>query len=143
MPTDPKYLRDFNCFRDLTDDQLGSLAQITNAVCYPPGYTLFEEGKTGDRLFFLIKGEVEVLYNLGETGQVHVDNVLGEEIVGCSALIEPYVYTATERSLTEVEVIEVQIVPLRELMQIDCRLGYKLQQHIMSVLMDRILNLRL
>jgi len=143
MPTDPKYLQDISCFRNLSDDQVNSLAEMTNAVCYPPGYVLFEEGKPGERLFFLVRGDIEVLYNIGEAGQVRVDTVKGEEIVGCSALVEPYVYTATERSLTEVEVLEVDAVSLRELMQRDTRLGLSLQQHIIRVLMDRVLDLRL
>jgi CRP-like cAMP-binding protein len=143
MPTDPKYLQGFSCFRDLSEDQLEAIAQITNAVCYPPGYVLFEENKPGEHLFFLIKGEVEVLHKFGEAGQVRVDRVLGEEIVGCSALLEPYIYTATERSFTEVEVLEVQAVPLRKLMQRDCGLGFKIQQHMIMVLMNRIQNLRL
>jgi CRP/FNR family transcriptional regulator, cyclic AMP receptor protein len=143
MPTDPEYLRDFSCFRSLSDDQVNSLAEITNAVCYPLGYVLFEEGKPGERLFFLVKGDVEVLYNIGEAGQVRVDKVSGEEVVGCSALIEPYTYTATERSLTEVEVLEINVEALRELMQNDCRLGLSIQQHIIRVLMERVLDLRL
>jgi CRP-like cAMP-binding protein len=94
-------------------------------------------------LFFLIKGKVAVLYTIGEAGQVRVDAVSGNEIIGCSALIEPYTYTATERTVTEVEVLEVDAVALRELMQRDCRLGLVLQQHIIRVLMERILDLRL
>jgi CRP/FNR family transcriptional regulator, cyclic AMP receptor protein len=143
MPTDPNYLRDFSCFRNLAKEQLELVAQFTDAVCYPSGYTLFEEGKPGEHLYFLVKGDIEVLYNIGEAGQVHADTVSGEEVVGCAALIEPYTYTATERSLTEVEVLEVDVVALRQLMEKDCRLGFMLQQHIIRVLMDRILDLRL
>jgi CRP/FNR family cyclic AMP-dependent transcriptional regulator len=143
MPTDSTFLQDFSCFRDLSEKQLKAIAQITDAVCYPPGQVLFEEGKPGERLFFLVKGDVEVLYNIGEAGQVRVDTVSGEEVVGCSALVEPYAYTATERSLTEVEVLEVDATSLRELTQKDCQLGFSLQQHIICVLMERILDLRL
>jgi len=143
MPTDPTFLRDFSCFRDLSEDQLKAIAQIANAVCYSPGHVLFEESQPGERLFLLVKGDVEVLYNIGEADQVRVDTVSGEEIVGCSALVEPYVYTATERCLTEIEVLEIDAVSLRELMQKDCRLGFSLQQHIIRVLMERILDLRL
>jgi len=143
MPTDPNYLLNFSCFRGLSQDQLGAIAQITNAVCYPPNYVLFREGRPGERLFYLVKGDVEVFYEIGEAGQVLVDTVSGEEVVGCSALINPYIYTATERSLTEVEVLEIDAVALRDLMEKDCRLGFLLQQHIISVLMERILELRL
>jgi CRP/FNR family cyclic AMP-dependent transcriptional regulator len=143
MPTDPNYLRDFSCFRGLSEDQLVSIAQFTNAVCYQPGYILFKEGDSGERVFFLVKGDVEVLHATGDDGQTRVDTVSGEEVVGCSALVDPYVYTATERSLTEVEVLEVDALSLREMMQSDCCFGLTLQQHILRVLMERILHLRL
>ena len=143
MPTDPNYLRDFSCFRDLSEEQLKVIAQFTDAVCYPPDWVLFQEGKPGERLFFLVKGDVEVLYDIGEIGQIHVDMISGEEVVGCAALVEPYTYTATERSLTEVEVLEVDAVALRQLMEKDCHLGLSIQQHIIRVLMERILDLRL
>ena len=143
MATDPKFLRDISCFRDLSDEQLENLAQITNALCYLPGHTLFEENKPGKLLFFLVKGDVEVFYNIGEAGQVHVDTISGEEIAGCSALIEPYVYTASERCLTEVEVLEIDAEALRNLMQEDLSLGFAIQQRMIALLMDRITNFRL
>ena len=143
MSTDPNFLRDFSCFRDLSEEQLKAIAQFTDAVCYPPGHVLFKEGKPGERLFFLVKGDVEVLYHIGEVGQIHVDTVSGEEVIGCAALVEPYTYTATERSLTEVEVLEVDATALRQLMEKDCHLGLSIQRHVIRVLMERILDLRL
>lgn len=143
MATDPKYLQAFSCFNDLSKEQLQRVAQITDAICYPPGYTLFEEGQAGESLFFLVKGEVEVLYNIGEDGPVHVDTVSGEEAVGCAALVEPFEYTATERSLTEIEVLVVNTAKLRDLMAEDCQLGFRLQHQLLRVLMDRITGLRL
>ncbi len=143
MPTDPKYLQEVSCFRNLSEKQLNLIAQITDAVCYPPGQVLFAEGQPGERFFFLVKGDIDILHNIGREGEVLVDTVSGEEVIGCSALIEPYTYTATERSLTEVEVLEVDAIALRQLMEEDCRLGFLIQQHIMRVLMKRLLELRL
>jgi CRP-like cAMP-binding protein len=94
-------------------------------------------------LFLLVRGEVEVLYNIGEEGPAQVDTLSGEEIIGCSALIEPHKYSATERSLTEIEVLEINIPSLLEIMQKDCQLGFKIQQNIIKVLMERIIDLRL
>jgi CRP-like cAMP-binding protein len=143
MATDPNYLKAVSCFHDLSDDQLKRLAQIADALCYPPQHTLFEEGKPGKRLFFLVKGDVEVLYHISEDGPVHVDTLTGEEVAGCSALIEPYVYTATERSLTEVEVLEIDAEALRNMMREDCSLGFAIQQRVIALLMDRITDFRL
>ena len=143
MATDPKYLRNISCFSGLSAEQLEKLARISNALCYPAQHTLFEEGKPGKHLYFLVKGEVEVFYNIGESGQVRVDTVSDEEMVGCAALVEPFTYTATERSLTEVEVLEIDAETLREMMREDCRLGFSIQQSVISLLMDRITNFRL
>jgi CRP-like cAMP-binding protein len=127
----------------LTEEQINIIAEISSAVCYPANYVIFEEGEVGDRLYFLVKGEVEVSYKIGEEGLAKVDTVAGEEIVGCSALVEPYTYTATERSLTEIEVLEVALNPLRALMKKDCDLGFKIQQHVIEILTERIIDLRL
>jgi CRP/FNR family cyclic AMP-dependent transcriptional regulator len=143
MPTDPEFLQDFSCFRTLPEDKLKTIAQFANAVCYLPGHTLFNEGEPGKYLYFLINGDIEVLYNIGEDGQVQVNTISGQEIAGCSALIEPYTYTATERSLTEIEVLEIDAPLLRELMQQDSELEALIQQNIIQVLMERILDLRL
>ena len=34
MATYPDLLRKFSCFRDLSEDQVNAIAQITDAVCY-------------------------------------------------------------------------------------------------------------
>lgn len=143
MPTDSVFLREFSCFRDLPDEKLEKIANFSNAICYLPDHILFKEGEPGKYLYFLVKGKVEVLYNIGEEGQVRVDTISGEEIAGCSILVEPFTYTATERSLTEIEVLEIDAQALREMMQKDCPFGMLLQQRVIKVLMDRILNLRL
>jgi CRP/FNR family transcriptional regulator len=143
MPTDLTYLKSYSCFENLTGEQLGTIAEFTDAVCYLPGQILFEEGLPGESVFFLREGEVEVIFNIEESGQVQVDTVSGQEVIGCSALIKPYLYTATERSITQVEVLEVNAKAMRELMQSDCQLGFMLQSQIIKILMERILTLRL
>lgn len=143
MPTDPSYLRNFSCFRNLSDDQFDAIAQLTTSICFLPGHILFEEGKPAERLCLLAKGEVEVLYKIGEEAPMRVDIVSAEEVVGCAALVPPYVYTATVRSLSEIEVLELDADALRKLMQEDCPLGFSIQQQIMRMLLDRIINLRL
>jgi len=143
MPTDPSYLRNFSCFQDLSEDQAEAVAQLTTAICFPLGHLLFEEGKPAEHIYLLAKGDVEVLYKIGDEGPVRVDIVSGEEVVGCAALVPPYVNTATVRSLSEIEVLELDANDLRKLMKEDCSLGFSIQQQIMRMLLDRITNFRL
>ena len=143
MSVDPTYLQKFVCFQNLSDEQRKSVAELAEAKCFYPEYTLFEENDPGDFLYLLAEGEVEVLYSISESGPTRVDQVAAEEIVGCSALVPPYVYTSTTRSLTEIEVLMIDVRALRDLMREDCPLGFSIQQHFMRVLMDRVMNLRL
>jgi len=51
-------------------------------------------------------------------------------------------YAATNRSLTEVEVLEVNIPKLVELMEKDCKLGMAIQKQLIQFLKEYIMKLR-
>ena len=143
MPVDAKYLRKFHCFEDLTDEQRQAVAALAEAKCFYPGHSLFEENAPGAYLYLLVDGEVEVLYTIGESGPARVDRMGAGDILGCSSLVPPYEHTSTTRSLTKIDVLAVDAKRLRELMKVDCPLGFSIQQHLMISLMDQIINFRL
>lgn len=142
MATDPKYLKNFSCFQTLSDAQIEAVAQISDVLCYSPKHVIFEEGVIGKRLYFLLKGKVEILFNTGNPELTRIDEKEGEYVMGCSALMEPFMYAATNRSLTEVEVLEVDIAKLRVLMEEDCKLGMAIQNQLIKFLKDYIMKLR-
>jgi len=142
MGTDLKMIRNLMCFRDLSDKQVSAIAEISNSICYPAGYVLFKEGDPGNILYLLVDSEVEVYYKNAETGAHRVDTVSSEEVVGCAAMVPPYTYTATEKCLSDVEVLEINTEELRGLIQKDPQLGLRLQEYIIRTLNDRVLELR-
>lgn len=142
MATDPKLIRKFECFRQLTDKQVEEIAEISNSICYPTGHVLVEEGERGEILYLLIEGDIDVFYRNPETGLEKVDTVSSEEVIGCSAIVPPYVYAATEKTLSDVEVLEIKTDALRNIIDEDPEVGLKIQEHIIKVLNDRILELR-
>jgi len=143
MPVDAKYLRKFRCFENLSDEQRAAVAELADAECFYPQYTLFEENAPGEYLYLLMDGEVEVLYSIGEGGPVRVDKMGAGEIVGCSTMVSPYKHTSTTRTLTKIDVLIIDAQALRELMNEDCPLGFSIQQHIMRLLLDQIISFRL
>lgn len=142
MVTDPNLLRKISCFQDLSDAQIEAFAQIAEFVHYAPNQVIFEEGVIGKRLYFLIKGKVEVLFNIGKPGLTRIDVKEGENIMGCSAMMEPYMYTATNRCLTSVEVLEVNIAEMQALMKKDCKIGLEVQSLLIKTMKEYILKLR-
>jgi len=143
VSVDAEYLQKFHCFEDLSDEQREAVAKLAEAECLYPEYTLFEENEPAENLFLLAQGEVEVLYTVSEGGPARVDQMGAGDIVGCSALVPPFKYTSTTRSLTEIEVLMIDAQDLRDLMHEDCPLGFSIQQHIIRLLMDQIIDFRL
>lgn len=142
MATEPNLIRKFSCFRDMTDEQVQLIAKISNSVCYPSNYVLFKEGEDGKILYLLIEGDVEIFYTTDKDDLLKVDTVSSEEIVGCSAMVPPFVYTATVQTLNNVEVLEIGTQELRQLIDQDPQLGLKFQEYLIQILSDRILDLR-
>lgn len=142
MATDPVLLKNFSCFQDLSEEQLNAIANITDAVCYPPNHTIFEEGVMGKSLYFLLKGDVEILFNTGKPSLMRIDVKTGLTVMGCSVLMEPYMYAATNRSLTKAELLEVKVPELMELIKKDCQLGMAIQRLLINFMREYILRLR-
>ena len=69
MTTDPNLVRNISCFRDLSKDQIKNIAQIANAVCYPPNQVLFKEGEPGQNLYFLVKAKLKFYITLAKQGR--------------------------------------------------------------------------
>jgi CRP-like cAMP-binding protein len=142
MATEPKLLKKFTCFEGLSDDQLASIAQISNSVCYLKGHVLFKEGEPGECLYLLIEGDMGVVFQSSKTGESKIDTISSVEVLGCAAMVSPYRYTATQKCLSDVEVLEIKQDELRDLINQDPDIGLTIQQHIIKVLTDRILAIR-
>lgn len=54
-------LRRVDLFADMTMRQLGHVAGVTHELTQPAGSMIFSEGDSGDALFVIVSGEVEVL----------------------------------------------------------------------------------
>lgn len=142
MATEPKLIQQFACFADLTGEQTQAIAEISNSVCYLKDHILFNEGDEAQWLYLLIDGDVGVYYGHPQTGEAWVDAVSSDEVLGCSGLVPPHHYTATEKCLSDIEVLEINMEDLRDLIEEDPQLGLKLQEHIIKTLNNRILTLR-
>ena len=130
-------------FSELNSEQMSAIRKLCKEECFYPGYTLFEDGDPAKKLYVLADGEVEVFYAIGEAGMVQVDQVGQWEILGCSALVPPYLYTSTVRPRTRIEVLELDATALLELFEADPRLAVMIQNQVIICLLARIINLRL
>jgi len=71
-----------------------------------------------------------------------VSDINPGEIFGISALIEPYIYTATLRADKVSRVIQIRAAPLRALCEVDMKLSSGLHHAVAKAAMERLNNTR-
>ena len=134
---------EYPLFSELNAEQMSAVRELCREECFYPGYTLFEEGEPATKMYVLVDGEIEVFFAIGEAELVMVDRLGPGDILGCSALVPPYVYTATARPKIRIEVLELDVAALREVFEDDPRLAVSIQQQVIQCLLSRIVDLRL
>jgi CRP/FNR family transcriptional regulator, cyclic AMP receptor protein len=141
----PELLRRFAFFAGFSDEELKQLAMAGREQAASVGETLFTEGKPAHNLYFLTEGAVEIL-NVGNANKesIAVSSLPAGELLGWSAVIEPYIYTATARATRPSQVIVFASAELEKLMSDDhfsCLLMKKIAQVIGQRLRDTRIQL--
>jgi len=139
----PELLRRFVFFGGFSDEELKQLAMAGREQAASVGEVLFTEGKHAHNLYFLTEGVVELL-NVGSGNQesVAISSLPAGELLGWSAVIEPYIYTATARAARPSRVIVFAGADLEKLMS-DDRFASLLLKKVAQVIEQRLKDTRI
>ena len=145
----PELLRRFPFFNFMDDGQLKAVAMIAEELTYEKDEVIVEAGKPADHFFFLIDGNVT--YNAVVTSEhdpyykkeYFVSDFNPGEIFGISALIEPYIFTATLRTDKVTRVIQINASSLRALCEVDMKLSVGLNRAVAKAAMERLQQTRI
>ena len=96
-------LRHVWLFSGLTEDQLNAISSFTFQKTFGPGETIVEEGHTGNGLYIIMAGQVEVVKGLGTENARVLAKRGPEEVFGEMALLGEWPRTASVRALDQVE----------------------------------------
>ncbi len=141
--TDRQVLRECEVFSALSDTELEKVASSVLEKQYEAGTTIFQDGDSAEELLVLEEGKVALQMTLpralGQTGRrVTVDIVSTKEIVGWSAIVEPYTYTLTAVCLQKVKALSISGTKLRWLLQDNHEIGYKVLEGLIKVVASRL-----
>jgi CRP-like cAMP-binding protein len=145
----PELLRRFPFFNFMDDAQLKAVAMIAEELTYEKDEVIVEAGKPADNFFFLIDGAVAYYavvtseHDPYYKKEYFVSDINPGEIFGISALIEPYVYTATLKSNKVSRVIDIKASALRALCEVDLRLSCGLNRAVAKAAMERLHSTRM
>ena len=100
-------LRQVWLFSGLNQDQLEAVSSFTFQKSFGPGELIVEEDRTGNGLYAIISGNVEVVKALG-TEQERILNRLGSgQVFGEMALLGEWPRTATVRAIDDVDCLGI------------------------------------
>jgi CRP/FNR family transcriptional regulator, cyclic AMP receptor protein len=134
----PEVLRRYPYFACVSEETLKELAMIASEQFVPAATVLFREGDPADHLSIILKGEVNIQYELG-TGELRtVDTLVDGDLLCWSALIEPYNVTAMGTTTKDTEVASIDAAKLRAFCDSDPRLGYCLTRQVAKLLAHRL-----
>jgi CRP/FNR family cyclic AMP-dependent transcriptional regulator len=134
----PEVLRRYPYFADVSEESLKQLAMIAEEKAIPANTVIFNEGDPAEYLSVILQGEVNIQYRLG-TGELRtVDTLVAGDLLGWSALIEPYRYTAIATTTKPTQLARLDGPRLRKLCEDDPLLGYKLTTQIAKLLAHRL-----
>jgi len=141
-------LKEFAFFQGFNDSHLEKVAAIAVEESYEAGGSMYQKGDPARSLFLVREGKI-ILVMENYMGlhkapmQITVDVVTRGESMGWSALVDPYIYTLGARCIDRVEVIALDAVKLRALLNRDSRLGYKMMQATAKVIAGRLNHTRI
>lgn len=132
-------LRECVLFFRLSDSELEKVAGLAVEKRYEAGTTIFTAGDSAEELFVLEEGRVAVQMTLPQTGdltsrRITVDVVSKNEILGWSAILEPYKYTFTVVCMQQTEALAINGSKLRTLLRDNPKIGYEVMEGLAKVM---------
>lgn len=136
-------LLNWGAFSGLSASELDEIAKLCVQKAYDAGTTVFKEGDPASHFYLVEEGKVALEMNLpaeskGSRKRVTVDIVTQGEPMGWSALVEPYHFTLSSTCLDHVRVTAIDAVRLRNLLDKNPQIGYRVLKGLVEVVSSRL-----
>jgi len=132
-------------FGGLSDDEINKLLPLCREKVYQSGTVIFSEGDPCHTMYIVASGKValEMKLHIGRTEEIAtIDTITRGGCLCCSGLIDPYVLTATGRTLEKTELIALDAAELLGLLEENCETGYKMMSSLAKVTSLRLQSAR-
>lgn len=145
----PELLASFPFLSVLPENHLKALAQVAEEYALEPGITLYEADSPAESLYLVTDGIID-LYLIqedpqqpGEQKEYYLNEVCAGEVLGISAMIEPFRHTVTARVRHSGSVIRIGSDALRALGERDAHVKYLLMFQVARAAADRLQRTRI
>ena len=136
-------LRRYPLFAGQSHYMLEEIAMLSSEVKKAEGEWLFHENEEATRLYLVMDGAVALtlfVYLNGKEKHLASSHSLGKnEIVGWSSIVTPHQYKLGARAVKDSHLLEIDALPLRQLLDDNPEYGYHLLRQIAEAVSERFM----
>ncbi|MBI5756523.1 MAG: cyclic nucleotide-binding domain-containing protein [Nitrospirae bacterium] len=137
-------LKRIDFFADLTDEELTQVQNTCSEESYHAGGFIFSEDSPANHLYVLKNGKVSIDIKVsgGKYLSVYTVSQFAEPF-GWSAIVEPFLFTASARCVVDSTVFSIDRKLLVKLIERDYRMGFLIMQRVAKIISQRVRETRL
>lgn len=140
-------LRSSRLFEGISDEQVQKIIPLCRTLNVGKGTTIFREGESAKTIYLVRTGRAAVEMSLerpdGSTARsTVVASISPREAFGWSALVEPNVLTLSSKAMVATELVLIEGLGLRRLLDRSPRLGYRVMNNVAALLAERLADIR-
>jgi CRP/FNR family cyclic AMP-dependent transcriptional regulator len=128
---------------DLSPATAEKVLAVTETFGFAAGDIIFSQGDESKYLYIIKAGEVGVEIQIPLRGERTILTLAPGDVSNWSALIEPYVSTASVRALRPTTVLGISGKGLREACLADASLGFEVYRALACAISARLVAIRL
>ena len=130
-------LKEFSLFTGLDDSQLTRIAELCHERTLDKNALCFSQGKRAMELHLCRSGKVHIWVKVFDMETVVHTGKAGE-VFGWSALVEPYIYTASAKCVEKVDEIYIERPALINLFEREPVIGYIMMRNLSALVSSRL-----
>jgi len=131
-------LRKCEVFRTLDDKQLREVEKMCDYEELEAGTIICKQGHKEENLYIIEHGAVGIILEVGPLAQRQVQAVTDYEVFGWSAMLDPYICTATVKALENTKVLAFDGQELSGLCVTKPEIGCRISRGIARVVASRL-----
>ncbi len=126
-------------FDELDQKEIDLMAHYLEYRKEPEGSIIIKEGETGDSLFFIVSGEVEVFVHTPADPEPLINSIGKGEVVGEMAMLSSdNIRSATVNALSEIKLLILRKNNYEIIVEKHNKIAFKILKSITSNLCERI-----
>ncbi len=123
--------------------QIEFLVGCSTNIVFQEGEFLYREGETANSFFLVREGKVAVETDSPPTGPLTLVTVGRGDMLGWSWIVPPYVHRTDARAIEQTRALSLDAVCLRDKLESDHELGFRLLTRFVSLMAQRLESARM